>query len=123
MCCRESGARPAVRVVGVVLGAGCPGRTGARRPPCATSPGERAVSLSGQRLAERAMRAERLRSVCSRMLILAADFCERRAHAEPPMISGRCERYKLDSRRRRRPPTRMRGAHITTNSSAQLTYP
>lgn len=39
--------------------AGCPGRTGARRPPCATSPVHRA---SVQRSAERFKRTERFRS-------------------------------------------------------------
>lgn len=81
------GARPAVCVVNTVLEAGCPGRTGARRPPCATSPGKTRVQRSARRV-----QSATACSFTSRMLILAADFRgkrERRAHAEPPMISGR----------------------------------
>lgn len=52
--------------------AGCPGRTGARRPPCATSPVHRACGV--QRTDSSGLSGSVAADSRSRMLILAADF-------------------------------------------------
>lgn len=75
------GARPAVCVADIVLEAGCPGRTGARRPPAL-----RDLARKNTRSAERASRTVSFSGL---------------AHVSHANISGRFSRETREARSRR----------------------
>lgn len=112
LCCRHLGARPVVRMVDIVLRGRVPGAH-RRAPPALRDLARKRAERSAFSGASDASGASPQR-LFSHANISSGFLREARSRRTS---DDKCSRRALGSRR---PPARMRGAHITTNSSRSV---